>query len=169
MSQLFPGLSAEDLRYFIQISQATLHIVVILVLAWIALRFVVLLLDVIWTPLYPWDAWIQWATKARVWYGLGHLVPFGRSGAWFAANGAMWLDASPDYPATVPLWQVWSSIALGRWDDALMNVPWWLVAVALALTVYGALREDGTGRPAERARARARSEALQHSQRAETD
>jgi small-conductance mechanosensitive channel len=38
MSQLFPGLSAEDLRYFIQISQATLHIVVILVLAWIALR-----------------------------------------------------------------------------------------------------------------------------------
>ena len=112
-------------------------------LAWIALRFVVLLLDVIWTPLYPWDAWIQWATKARVWYGLGHLVPFGRSDAWFAANGAMWLDASPDYPATVPLWQVWSSIALGRWDDALMNVPWWLVAVALALAVYGALREDG--------------------------
>lgn len=38
MSRLFPGLSAEDLRYFIQISQATLHIVVILVLAWIALR-----------------------------------------------------------------------------------------------------------------------------------
>jgi small-conductance mechanosensitive channel len=38
MSQLFPGLSGEDLRYFIQISQAALHIVVILVLAWIALR-----------------------------------------------------------------------------------------------------------------------------------
>jgi small-conductance mechanosensitive channel len=38
MSRLFPGLSAEDLRYFIQISQATLHIVVILILAWIALR-----------------------------------------------------------------------------------------------------------------------------------
>lgn len=38
MSRLFPGLSAEDLRYFIQISQAALHIIVILILAWIALR-----------------------------------------------------------------------------------------------------------------------------------
>ncbi|HSD00207.1 MAG TPA: hypothetical protein VLI21_14975, partial [Casimicrobiaceae bacterium] len=111
--------------------------------AWLVLRFVVLLLDVIWTPLYPWDAWIQWATKARVWYSLGHIVPFGRSEAWFAANGAMWLDASPDYPATVPLWQVWSSVALGRFDDALMNIPWWLTAVALAIAVFGALRAAG--------------------------
>jgi hypothetical protein len=113
---------------------------------WLALRFVTLLLDVVWTPLYPWDAWIQWATKARVWYSLGQIVPFGRTDAWFAASGALWFDASPNYPATVPLWQVWSSIALGRWDDALMNLPWWLVAVALAIAIYGALRESGLGR-----------------------
>src|SRR5690242_15644466 len=52
-------------------------------LAWLAVRFALLLLDVVWTPLYPWDAWIQWATKARVWYALGQIVPFGRSDAWF--------------------------------------------------------------------------------------
>ena len=113
------------------------------ILLWLAFRFVLLVLDVVWTPLYPWDAWIQWATKARVWYALGQIVPFGRSDAWFAANGALFFDASPDYPATVPLWQVWSSIALGRWDDALMNLPWWLIAVAFALAVYGALRDAG--------------------------
>ena len=111
--------------------------------AWLVLRFATLLLDVVWTPLYPWDAWIQWATKARVWYSLGHMVPFGRTDAWFAANGALWFDASPNYPATVPLWQVWSSLALGRWDDALMNLPWWLTGVALAVAIYGALRMDG--------------------------
>jgi len=110
---------------------------------WLAVRFVLLLLDVVWTPLYPWDAWIQWATKARVWYALGQIVPFGRSEAWFAANGALFFDASPDYPATVPLWQVWSSLALGRWDDALMNLPWWLAAVAFAIAIYGALRGAG--------------------------
>ncbi len=33
-------------------------------------------LDVLWQPLYPWDAWTQWATKARVWYELGRIVPF---------------------------------------------------------------------------------------------
>lgn len=113
------------------------------ILLWLALRFVLLLLDIVWTPLYPWDAWIQWATKARVWYSLGQIVPFGRSDAWFAANGALFFDASPDYPATAPLWQVWSSLALGRWDDALMNLPWWLAAVAFALAVYGAMRDAG--------------------------
>jgi hypothetical protein len=133
--------SADDVAPLSGGKRALLYVLV----GWLALRFVALLLDVVWTPLYPWDAWIQWATKARVWYSLGQIVPFGRSDAWFAANGALWFDASPNYPATVPLWQVWSSIALGRWDDALMNLPWWLVAVALAIAIYGALRESGLG------------------------
>lgn len=119
------------------------RVLVIALAAWLAFRFVVLLLDVVWTPLYPWDAWIQWATKSRVWYELGRIVPFGRSEAWFAANGAIWFDASPNYPATVPLWQVWSSVALARFDDALMNLPWWLTAVAFAIAVFGALRSGG--------------------------
>jgi len=119
------------------------RVLMYLLAAWLVLRFATLLLDVVWTPLYPWDAWIQWATKARVWYSLGHMVPFGRTDAWFAANGALWFDASPNYPATVPLWQVWSSLALGRWDDALMNLPWWLTGVAFAVAMYGALRMNG--------------------------
>jgi hypothetical protein len=111
--------------------------------AWLAARFVMLLLEVVRIPLYPWDAWEQWATKARVWYAFGRIVPFVDVGAWFAAHGTAWTDASPAYPATIPLWQVWSSIALGRWDDALMNLPWWLTGVALALAVYGAVRRSG--------------------------
>ncbi len=110
---------------------------------WIALRFVLLLLEVLWIPLYPWDSWVQWATKARVWYGMGRMVPFVHSEQWFAANGAAWFDAAPNYPATVPLWQVWSSLALGRWDDSLMNLPWWLTAVALGIGMYGLLRTSG--------------------------
>ena len=128
---------------FTRASQRWEHWLFYAIVAWLVVRFSVLLLDVLFTPLYPWDAWIQWATKARVWYALGHIVPFGRTDAWFAANGTMWFDASPNYPATVPLWQVWSSVALGRWDDALMNVPWWLAAVAFAVAVFGALRMSG--------------------------
>ena len=114
-------------------------------LAWLLLRFILLGLEVAWQPLYPWDAWIQWATKARVWYELGHIVPFARADAWFAGNGAFYFDASPEYPPTVPLLQVWSCIALGRWDDTLMNWPWWQIAVAMALTMYGGLRSIGVG------------------------
>lgn len=109
-------------------------------IAWLALRFALLALEVTWRPLYPWDAWIQWATKARVWYGLGYIAPFARVGEWFLGNGAYYFDASPEYPPTVPLLQVWASLLLGRWDDALMNWPWWQIAVALAFAVYGALR-----------------------------
>jgi hypothetical protein len=111
-----------------------------LLLALLALRFALLGLDVARQPLYPWDAWMQWATKARVWYELGRIAPFAGTEAWFAGSGAAYFDAAPGYPPTVPLLQTWSCQVLGRWDDALMNWPWWQIAVALALAVYGGLR-----------------------------
>jgi hypothetical protein len=114
-----------------------------LLVLWIALRYALLALHVAWQPLYPWDAWIQWATKARVWYELGYLAPFARAEPWFLAGGSLWFDASPEYPPTVPLLQVWTCIALGRWDDVLMNWPWWQLSAALTLAVCGALRSQG--------------------------
>lgn len=112
-------------------------------LCWLALRFVLLAADVAWQPLYPWDAWVQWATKSRVWYELGRMAPFVRADQWFASPGGVYFDAAPNYPATVPLLQVWSSIALGRWDDSAMNWPWLLLLIALVAAVYGALRGEG--------------------------
>jgi hypothetical protein len=112
-------------------------------LVWLALRFVLVAAEVAWRPLYPWDAWVQWATKARVWYELGRIVPFVPADAWLAGAGDAYFDASPDNPSTIPLLQVWSSIALGRWDDVAMNWPWPLMLLALACGVYGALRNVG--------------------------
>ena len=112
--------------------------------AWLALRFALLLLEVVRRPLYPWDAWIQWATKARVWYEERTLVPFVSASQWLATpNASVWYDAAPNYPATVPLTQVWSALLLGRFDDALVNLPWWLTAVAFAFALYGFLRREG--------------------------
>jgi hypothetical protein len=114
-----------------------------LLVAWLAVRFALLGAEVLSRPLYPWDAWTQWATKARVWYELGYLAPFARVNAWLAANGALYFDASPEYPPTMPLLQAWSCIVLGRWDDTLMNAAWWQIGVCLALVVYGGLRTLG--------------------------
>ena len=112
------------------------------VLGWLAIRFGLLLLEVLRRPLFPWDAWTQWATKARVWYELRTLAPFVEAPAWLAAPTAhAYLDAAPHYPATIPLTQVWSALALGRWDDALINLPWWLTGVAFGFALYGLLRE----------------------------
>ena len=114
-------------------------------LAWLALRAALLLLEVVVQPLYPWDAWIEWATKARVWYENARMVPFVRPEVWLTSPQLAYVDASPTYPATIPLLQVWASVMLGRWDDALMNVPWWACGVAFVFVCYAALRRFGYG------------------------
>ncbi len=143
------GAMARDLRsalrdaFTVPDLAPVLRIVWWLLLAWLGLRLALLAVEVFTRPLYPWDAWMQWATKARVWYELGTIVPFARLNEWLAANGAAYFDAAPEYPPTMPLLQVWSCLLLGRWDDALMNGAWWQIAIALALAVYGGLRTLG--------------------------
>jgi hypothetical protein len=116
-----------------------------LLLALLAARFIGLGLEVFWRPLYPWDAWVNWAPKARVWYEIGTLVPFvspdrwlqgdSLAGAYTLGNWGAWR-----YPPTVPLIQLWMALGIGRWDDAWMNLPWVLAAVALGLGFYGQSR-----------------------------
>jgi hypothetical protein len=115
-----------------------------ILLAAVAVRLTGLFLEIVWRPLFPWDAWMQWATKARVWFEFRRVVPFEPFDVWLASDGAsVFIDPAPGYPATVPLLQVWSCLALGRWDDALMNVPWFACGVALALAFYGQIRAWG--------------------------
>ena len=115
----------------------------IAVIAWLAVHFALMAAEIAWRPLYPWDAWVQWATKARVWYELGRIAPFVHADQWLAGAGNAYYDASPDYPATVPLLQVWTCMAVGRWDDSAMNWPWLAMLIALTLALYGALRGEG--------------------------
>jgi len=121
------------------------RVVWLALMGWFAVRFGLLAVEVASRPLYPWDAWTQWATKARVWYELRHIAPFARVAEWYAAGGSVYFDASPEYPPTMPLLQVWTCVMLGRWDDALMNAPWWYTAIAFALAAYGGLRLLGVG------------------------
>ncbi len=108
-------------------------------------HFALVAAEVAWRPLYPWNAWVQWATKARVWYALGYIAPFVSADAWLAGTGGAFFDASPNYPGTMPLLQVWSCVALGRWDDSAMNWPWLAILVSLVAATYGTLRGERVG------------------------
>lgn len=111
------------------------------IVAWLGIRFALLLTEVWLRPLYPWDAWTQWGTKARVWFELGRLVPFVEVVEWLNSNPPpSYFDHAPHYPATVPLLQVWAALVIGRWDDALVNLPWWVTGVAFGIAFHGALR-----------------------------
>ncbi len=112
-------------------------------LAWLALRFALLLVDVAWRPLFPWDAWSHWATKARVWFELKTMAPFVGPTEWFQMGGTAYTDFNPQYPATVPLLQVWGATLIGRWDDTLVNLPWWLTGIAFVVAIYGFLAQRG--------------------------
>jgi hypothetical protein len=116
-----------------------------LLLAWLTLRFATLAIEVGSRPLYPWDAWAQWAPKARVWYELGRMAPFVPGTAWLAGAPGAYFDPSPGRPSTIPLLQAWSAIVLGQWDDSATNWPWLFMLIALVLAIYGMLRDGGVG------------------------
>ena len=112
-------------------------------LAWIAVRAAMLLVEVASRPLYAWDAWSAWATKAKAYFAMRTLVPFVDLATWSAATTPAWYDAQPMQPATLPLVQAWIASAIGAWDDASVALPWWLFFVALVLIVYGEVRRRG--------------------------
>ncbi|WP_457676853.1 hypothetical protein [Thiolapillus sp.] len=112
------------------------------------LQFGGILLEIIWRPLFPWDAWMNWAPKARVWFESRELLPW--------VSRADWLHLAPDelaytlgnpkaslYPPLVPLVQTWMALGLNEWNDSLINLPWWFCSLALGMGLYGQARNAG--------------------------
>lgn len=115
-----------------------------LLLAMIALRLVTLATEVSLRPLFPWDATMHWATKARVWFEHQAMVPFVDHNSWLERSGSgVYTDRHPHYPATIPLLQVWMTLMLGQWNESAMNMPWLLCFMALGAIFYGQARLAG--------------------------
>lgn len=112
-----------------------------LLLALLCLRLLSLTLEVIWRPLFPWDATMHWATKARTWFELQAFAPFVSNEEWLRLGGeGVFTDHHADYPLTIPLWQYWLATALGRWDPSLINMPWVVCYSSLGMAFYGQAR-----------------------------
>ncbi|MCB1676332.1 MAG: hypothetical protein KDI01_08575 [Halioglobus sp.] len=112
--------------------------------ALLAVRLAGLGLELLWRPLFPWDATMHWATKARVWFELGAMAPFVENAQWLQTGGAgVYTDHHPAYPPTVPLLQVWISLALRRWDESLVNLPWLVCVMALGAAFFAQARRAG--------------------------
>jgi len=125
---------------------AAQRVVIAVLAALILLRLLTLCLEVYWRPLFPWDATMHWATKARVWSDAGAIIPFVDNDRWLELGGqGVYTDHHPYYPITTPLLQVWMSSALGRWDESLINLPWPLCLAALGAAFYGQARVAGAG------------------------
>ncbi len=112
--------------------------------ALLALHVITLGLEILGRPLFPWDATMHWATKARVWYETGSIAPFVDNETWLELGGeGVFTDRHADYPITTPLLQVWINSAVGRWDESLMNLPWLMCLLGLGGAFYGQVRTAG--------------------------
>ncbi|MEO8302736.1 MAG: hypothetical protein ABI724_01320 [Betaproteobacteria bacterium] len=115
-------------------------------LALTAIRAVMLGVEVMMTPLVAYDALAHWATKSRVWFEYGRMASFVHDSAWGKAAGLMnFTDTHPEYPGTVPLFQVWTALCIGRWDESLINAPWVAGFVSLGIAFYAQARRLGIG------------------------
>ncbi|MDR1530110.1 MAG: hypothetical protein LBS40_06940 [Burkholderiales bacterium] len=112
-------------------------------LIWIVIRFILLWIEVATQPLFPWEAILQSGAQAHVLFGQGKLVSFVDSSAWLNQSGGdLYFSMSPSLPQTLPLLQTWMCLAVGEWNDALMNLPWWMMLAALGFGAYGFIRQN---------------------------
>ena len=117
-----------------------------LLLALCALSTAAIACHIVWSMLLPYDAMTQWADKARVWFEYGRMMPFIDSPEWRRSGDALrFWDSNPNYPGTVSLLQTWTALAIGHWDESLINLPWAAAFASLGCAFYAQVRRLGGG------------------------
>lgn len=117
------------------------------ILAWLLLRWLGIVLEVIHRPLFPWDAWYAYGAQAKVWFHVERLDVFANFEAWWESPDPAWAVGGVRHPPGIGLIQLWVVQCLGRWDDALMNVPWPLALVGMGAAFAGLARLAGASLP----------------------
>ncbi len=135
-----PGSGAN--RTYAPFDATWQKLICLLLIAILTVRYGGILLEIIWRPLYPWDAWMNWAPKAKTWFELKELVPFVNRMDWIdkSTHLSVYTLGNPQastYPPLVPLVQTWTALGVGTWTDNLINLPWVLCSIALGLSFYG--------------------------------
>jgi len=119
-------------------------------LALLAWRYLTVLGIIVEQPLFGWDAMMNWAPKAIVWFHKGELTDFVAPELWLreaTAAGPYTLGnpAASTYPEMVPLIFLWHMLGAGTWEHPLLQLPWLFAAINLGLAFYGLMRMAGCG------------------------
>jgi hypothetical protein len=103
-------------------------------------------------PLFAWDAWMNWAPKAVVWFEHGSLTPFVNPEDWLQApqgteRYTLGNPPAAEYPPGVPLLLLWHMLGADSADHTLIYLGWLLLPVAVSLSLWGHLRLLACSRP----------------------
>ncbi|MBA6414067.1 hypothetical protein H2508_13190 [Parahaliea sp. F7430] len=123
--------------------------IIVILIGLIALRYGTILIEVLERPLYPWDAWMNWAPKAVVWFHNGEISTFVSPSSWLNISNEIVYTlgnySSSTYPESVPLLYWWMMMAGQSDSSPAILVPWVLAPIALGFSLYGYLRVKGVG------------------------
>ena len=120
----------------------------VLLLAAIGVHLLLVAIEVLYRPVFPWDGWTNWIYRAKAWFTNAETLRFISPQAWpDAGPGRAFNVPGYDYPTFLPRITTWFASALGYWSDTLVNLGNLCGALALALGIYGLCREAGGSRP----------------------
>ncbi|MEP4149552.1 MAG: hypothetical protein ABJL54_20205 [Halioglobus sp.] len=110
--------------------------------SWAALHLMLVAIEILNRPVFPWDAWQTWIYRSKAWFYLGNVVPLDTALAWEQGQAtATYNTYGADYPKFVSVIALWPALALGQWHEQFVNLPTLLCGIALALAFYGHCRE----------------------------
>jgi hypothetical protein len=108
---------------------------------WLALRALLLAVEIVSRPPLPWEAWLHAAGRGHLWLALRGPATFVPEPFWW--NGGGYLAALSSASLLTPALDAWTSFALGGFDDTLIHAPWLAFWLSQLFIVYGALRSVG--------------------------
>jgi len=115
-----------------------------LLLAWIIIHLSLAAIEILYRPVFPWDAWLNWMYRAKAWFFEGAIFGFSSPIEWATDTGALAYNVGGhNYPTFVPTIAFWAACSLGFWSDTLVNTPVLFCGIALAMGIYGQCREFG--------------------------
>lgn len=119
-------------------------IVTLVLLSLLFVRFGNMFMEIVWRPLFPWDAWMHYAPKAIVWSEWHDLIPVVSHVEWINnPNKLQYTFGSSSKLPTLSLIHTWHALGLGYWDQSLLNIPWWLCSISLGFAFYSQSRIYG--------------------------
>lgn len=103
------------------------------------IRGAVLFFECIFQPIIAWDAMMNWAPRAKIWFYEQNLEPIVSFNDWIKAPEMLRTSYAWHYPPGVPFSQMWIAMALQRWDEYLINLPWFFLWVSMGMVLYSQL------------------------------
>lgn len=99
--------------------------------------------DVWLRPLFPWDAWYTYGLQAKIYTHKKEIVEFVSQIQWLDNPRTDVFNTYVAHGRLIPLIQTWMGLGIGRWSESLVNLPWPLAWISLALLTGGAAQFFG--------------------------